>query len=129
MTLLSDIARERVRFALATLWALSFVYLLLRTLYFRHAPLNIWWNAEEIAIYLTAGLSAPTSILPIWIYSKTGAGFEWWPYPENDARTILAMWSYMVVMGYIQWFVFIPWLVHRGFDVYDRIVDVVRRKK
>ena len=119
MPLLSDETRVRIRRAVVAGWILICVFLLVRTLYLRHAPSKVWWDAEEVELLLMAALSGPTSFLPIWLYSMTPLGFQWWPYPGNDAKTIIVVWVCFFTAGCLQWFLLVPWLVHKGYDLFD----------
>ena len=123
----SLLSRERIRRALSVLWVLACVWLLVRTLGLRNAPAQMFYRAEEIDFIYMFALSNPLSVIGLlwarWI------GFNWWVYSQNDARTILAIWLYFFAMGAVQWFVLVPWLVHKGFDVYGRFALLFHRKR
>lgn len=129
MASFSEMTRKRARKAFAICWGLSCFCLLIHTLYFRHSSSQAWWNVEETEFFLMGALSGPTSLIPIWLYGRISSGFHWWPYAENDARTILAIWFYFFFVGCVQWFVIVPWLIHKVFDAYDRVVLLLHRKR
>jgi hypothetical protein len=72
------------------------------------------------------GLSEPLSL--IVYFASFVPMFDWWSYPANDARTILAVWLLFFVLGCLNWFVLVPWVVHTGYDLFDLVVRVVRRR-
>jgi hypothetical protein len=85
----------------------------------------VFWDAEEVELLLMVSLSAPLSGI-VYIASFIPS-FHWWHYPENDARTILSGWLLFFVLGCLNWFVLVPWLVHKGYDFFDFVVRVFRR--
>jgi hypothetical protein len=110
----------------AGLWALAYIWLLIRTLLLRNASPQVFGEAEEAEILLCLNLSAPISLLIVLV--SRWVSLAWWIYPENDARTILAVWLFFFVIGCLQWFVLFPWMIHKGFDLYDYVACLVRRK-
>jgi hypothetical protein len=118
-------SRKVIRRAIATLWVTVNVWLLIRTLLLRNASPQVFGDAEEIERLLVLGLSSPLSALVVWVAGKW-ISFAWWSYPGNDSRTILAIWIGLFVIGCFQWFVLVPWIVHKGFDLYDFVVVKIR---
>jgi hypothetical protein len=111
---------------MAALWVFACVWLLVRTLLFRNASPQVFGDAEYLEQIYILALTGPLSALIVW--PLRWISFSWWVYPANDARTILAIWLFFFVIGCIQWFVLVPWVVHKGFDLYDFVVIRVRRR-
>lgn len=118
-------SRKLIRRAIAALWVAVNVWLLIRTLFLRNASPHVFGDAEEIERILVFALSSPLSGLLVWAAGKW-ISFTWWSYPGNDSRTILAIWICLFVIGCLQWFVLVPWIVHKGFDLYDFVVFKIR---
>jgi hypothetical protein len=74
---------------------------------------------EQAELLTMIGLSAPTSLLIVLPVRWLSFSFSWWIYPENDVRTIIIVWLCFFAVGCLQWFVLVPWVVHKGFDAYD----------
>jgi hypothetical protein len=119
-------SRRLIRRIIAVLWVLSCVWLLARTLLLRNAADNVFLDAEYLEQLLMFNLSSPLSWIGV-LFAHL-CSFAWWHYPRNDARTILLIWLYFFSMGCLQWFVLIPWGVHKAFDLYDFLADGVRRR-
>ena len=49
---------------------------------------------------------------------------KWWPYSDEDVRSILFLWALLFVPGYIQWFVLPTTIV----NVWRRVQDYRTRK-
>ena len=120
-------SRDLIRRGIAITWVLACIWLLVRTLFLRNAPVSIFQNAEEVEFYCMFALTCP--LCGVGLLLARYVGFGWWIYPENDARTILAIWLYFFVIGSIQWFVLVPGLIQKGFEVYDRILLLIRKKQ
>lgn len=121
------LSRKLIRRAVAGLWILTCLWLLVRTLLVRNASPKLFGDMEEVELLLMLGFSAPTS----WLVALAlkWFSFSWWIYPENDARTIIVVWLCLFAVGCVQWFVLVPWVVHKGFDVYDGLLSWWHRKQ
>jgi peptidoglycan biosynthesis protein MviN/MurJ (putative lipid II flippase) len=119
-------SRELARRVIGVLWLLACVWLLVWILILRNASPREFGDAEEAEILLMLGLSAPLSILIV--LALRWVSFSWWIYPENDSRTILAIWFCIFAIGWLQWFVLFPWVVDKGYDLYDFLALRVRRR-
>jgi peptidoglycan biosynthesis protein MviN/MurJ (putative lipid II flippase) len=86
----------------------------------------VFGEAEEAEILLCINLSAPLSFLIL--LALRWVSFAGWIYPYNDPRTILAVWLCFFAIGCLQWFVLFPWVVDKGYDLYDLVVLRVRRR-
>jgi hypothetical protein len=101
------------------------VWVLVYQMHYRHASLKSFQDADYVSSLWMFILTSPLSFIGVLLAQRTG--LDWWPYPENHARTIVAIWSYLFAMGALQWFVLIPWIVHKGFDLYDRLAISLRK--
>ena len=119
-------SREFIRRVIAVLWIITCIWLLVRTLLLRNAPPQVFGDAEETELWSMLGLSEPLSLIVYFASSIRTS--SWWSYPANDARTILAVWLLFFVLGCLNWFVLVPWVVHTGYDLFDFVVRVVRRR-
>ena len=117
-------SRTLIRRTIAALWVLACLWLLARTLLLRHAPPDLFADAEEYEQILLLALSTPLCLVGVTVAQRIT--FNWWPYPANDARTIVVIWLAFFLVGCLQWFVLVPWVVHKWYDVYDSIA--VRRQ-
>jgi hypothetical protein len=117
-----------VRRLIAALWIAVYVWLLVRTLVLRNASPQVFSDAEYLEQILIMALSMPLCGLILLPVTRWGA-LSWWAYPANDVRTILAIWLCFFVIGCVQWFVLVPWIIHKGFDLYDRLVLVIHKKQ
>jgi hypothetical protein len=86
----------------------------------------VFWDAEEVELILMASLSVPLS--GVIYFASSMPTSNWWSYPANDARTILAVWLFFFVLGCFNWFVLVPWVVHAAYDLFYFLVLVVRRR-
>jgi hypothetical protein len=120
-------SREFIRRVIAVLWIITCIWLLVRILLLRNAPPNVFWDAEELEQIYMFCLSAPLSGIILYFVSFM-TKFDWWRYSANDARTILAVWLFFFALGCLNWFVLVPWVVHTGYDLFDFVVRVVRRR-
>src|SRR5581483_3527816 len=118
--------RMLLRRTLAALWVLACVWLLIRTFLLRSAPPRVFGDAVELELVLLLGLTAPLS--GVLILSFRWLPFTKWPFAGNDPRTILAIWFFFFASGCLQWFVIVPWIVHKWFDLYDYAVEKGRRQ-
>jgi len=119
-------SRQLARRVIGVLWVLACVWLLVWTLLLRNASPKDFGDVEEAEILGMLGLSAPLSFLII--FPLRWVSFSWWIYPENDSRTILAIWFCIFAIGCLQWFVLFPWMVDKGYDIYDFVALRVRRR-
>jgi hypothetical protein len=119
------LSRKLIRRIVAALWVFMCVWLLIRTLLVRNASPKLFGDMEEAELLGMLGLSAPTSLL--YTLTTRWLTFSWWIYPENDARSIFGGWLCLFAVGCLQWFVLVPWVVHKWFDVYDSVLS--RRRK
>jgi hypothetical protein len=121
------LSRKLMRRIVASLWVLTCAWLLIRTLLVRNASPKQFGDMEEAELLAMLGLSAPTS----WLFVATTRWltFSWWVYPENDARSIIGAWLCLFALGCLQWFVLVPWIVHKGFDAYDGVLSWWRRRQ
>jgi hypothetical protein len=120
------LSRKSIRRGIAALWVVAFVWQLVRILLFRSAPPQALADAEYLEQLYIFALSEPLSGLIVW--PLKWVSFSWWVYPGNDPRTIIAIWLSFFTIGCLQWFVLVPWAVHKAFDLYDFVVHKVRRK-
>ena len=120
-------SREFVRRLIAALWIAFYVWVLVRTLVLRNASPQVFEDAEYLEQIYILSLSIPLSGLIVW--PLRWVSFSFWVYPANDARTILAIWLCFFAVGCVQWFVLVPWIIHKGFDLYDRLALVNHRKR
>lgn len=121
------LSRKLMRRIVAALWVLTCVWLLIRTLLVRNASPKQFGDMEEAELLAMLGLSSPTSWLIV--LATRWLTFSWWAYPENDARSIIVAWLCFFAVGCLQWFVLVPWFVHKGFDVYDGVLSRWRRRQ
>ena len=119
-------SRELFRRVFGTVWVLICIWLLVWTLLQKGASVKALGEVEEAEALGMLGLSAPLSFLIVlflrWI------SLAWWIYPWNDVRTIVAIWLFIFFIGCVQWFVFFPWVVDRGYELYDFMVPKIRRR-
>src|SRR5215472_8002214 len=90
-------SRSLIRRAIATLWVLTCVWLLVRTLLLRNASPHVFADAEYLEQVLLFALSCP--LCGVGLVLAQRLTLSWWPYPGNDSRTILAVWLYFFVAG------------------------------
>lgn len=102
------------------LWIIACVFVLLRTLLFLNGPSHALDDAVEVEWVLMSILSYPSSTIPYWL--------AWPSYPHSVALTIICLWILYFVIGYIQWFVVVPWVTRGGSDLYSLLVSMARRK-
>lgn len=119
--------RDLVRRTIAVLWVLGCLSLLIRTLYFRSASAPLFQDVNETELYGMLALTSP--LCGIGLITAKWIDFSWWKYPQNDSRTIVAIWTYFFVVGCIQWFIFVPWVIHKGFDFYDKLLPYFRGRR
>ena len=119
-------SRQLARRVIGVLWVLACVWALVWILLLRKASPKEFGDAEEAEILLMLGLSAPLSYLIV--LALRWVSFSWWIYPENDSRTTLAIWLCIFAIGCLQWFVLFPWVVDKGYDLYDFLALRVRRR-
>jgi len=104
---------------IAGIWIIACVVLLVRTLFLRNGTPQTLGDAMVVEWVLMSILSYPSSMIPHWL--------EWPTYPHNATLTIIYLWILYFVIGYIQWFVIVPWIVHKGYDLYGSVALRVRR--
>jgi hypothetical protein len=119
-------SRRFIRRLIAILWVAAYVWLLARTLVLRNASPQVFGDEAYLEQIYILGLSSPLSAVVVW--PLRWVSFSWWIYPANDARTIVAIWFCFFAAGCLQWFVLVPWIVHKGYDLYDLVFRLVRRK-
>ncbi len=119
-------SRELARRVIGVLWVLACVWALVWILLLRNTSPKEFGDAEEAEILLMLGLSAPLSYMIV--LALRWVSFSWWIYPENDSRTILAIWLCIFAIGCLQWFVLFPWVVDKGYDLYDLVALRVKRR-
>lgn len=120
--------RAFVRRLIAALWIAAYLWVLVRTLVLRNASPQVFGDAEYLEQIYILALSMPLCGLIVWPVTRW-VSLSWWAYPANDARTILAIWLCFFVVGCVQWFVLAPCIIHKGFDLYDRLALVNQRKR
>jgi hypothetical protein len=92
---------------ITVLWIAICVSLLVWTILLRNGPHRPFWDANEAESLLMMNLAFPSSMT---VYCKPIAGVVVRQYTEvgNDLRSILFVWLYLFVVGYLQWFVLVP---------------------
>jgi|GEM_PF-1440112 len=107
----------------AVLWTVTCVWLFVHTILLRNAPSHAFGDAEEVMGLGMVNLAFPSSMLVLWMDRVITFGWcSWCIWPENDPRFIFLEWTPFFVLGYIQWFVLVPFvarLVSRNYGSKD----------
>jgi hypothetical protein len=90
---------------IAAVWVLACISLLLNELNLRNAAPHLFGDAEEMEELLMMCLSSPAGL--IGLLPTYGLHIS---LPENDPRQILLGWSFPFVLGYVQWFIIVPFI-------------------
>jgi hypothetical protein len=92
----------------AAVWVLACISLLINELHFRNASPHSFGDAEEMEELLMMCLSAPAGL--IGLLPASGLHIS---LPENDVRQIVLGWLFPFVLGYVQWFMVVPFVARR----------------
>ncbi len=97
---------------IAVLWIVIGLSLLLWTILLRNGPHRPFWDANEAEALLMMNLAFPASTT---VYCKPIGALVVRQYTEvgNDLRSIVFLWLYLFVVGYLQWFVLVPLIARR----------------
>jgi hypothetical protein len=98
--------RNRFWRAIAILWMIACISLLVHTLLLRNAPPRAFGDAEEVEELSMVILSFPASLVGFLPFRGLGPN-----YLENDPRSIVLGWLIFFVTGCLQWFVLVPVVV------------------
>lgn len=112
--------RHRFMRFMATLWLLAAVAMLLITL----LRAEIWPNDRAalstlVPLYflsLPSGHLAVVALTKLKIELYVGSGQVLSIFSEG-----LALWTALAALGYLQWFVMLPWIARRARDLTDRL--------
>ncbi|HWR54628.1 MAG TPA: hypothetical protein VN428_26200 [Bryobacteraceae bacterium] len=90
------------RFILKVGWLLACALVLARVLAYRND------DARLVEFYMMLVLSWPASLAAVWGYA---AMLDW--IPCDGVAGILLMWFFFFIVGYLQWFRVVPFVVRR----------------
>ncbi len=73
------------------------------------------WDGEEVLLYAMLALSFPVSVLGVAVISGAYAGIQLLAHVDIVASRLemAAWWSVLCLLGYAQWFVFVPRVIGR----------------
>ena len=89
----------------AIIWTALCLSLLVHTLLLRNATPHDFGDAEELEELAMLVLAFPSSLVGLLPFRGITL-----PYLENDPRAIFLGWLFLFVVGYIQWFLFVPFM-------------------
>ena len=118
--------RELIWRTIGAFWLLACILALISTLLLEGEQQGAFRVAKHYEALFMFILSFPSSLL-FW-----NRGFEWLVEGGkslSDLGQVIAIWVLYFVIGSLQWFVLVPWVIRKGLGLYDYVARQIRQRK
>jgi hypothetical protein len=116
---------KHIRRTIGVLWILACVLVLVCTLLLKEGSQDAFRLARMNESLIMSILTFPSSFLLFWAH-----GLDWFIAAGEsltDLGQVITIWVLYFVIGVLQWFVLVPWIIRKRFVLYDYVARQIRR--